>query len=136
MRRALLLLAALAVAVPALALAATPAKNSAFRYCTERDLCPLKFETDRRARYVKDIRLYPKCAPVPTRWPRIRVRRGAFAREGTIRDVNGTKLTYSIEGEFRTRRKAVGTYEVDARDCKDRRRKFTARRYGRAQPGT
>jgi hypothetical protein len=135
MKRALLTLLALAAIVPGLVPAATPQRGSAFRYCTDRDVCPLKFETDSRSRYVKDIRLYPKCAPVPTRWPGMRVRKGEFSGEGRVRDVTGTRLTYSIEGRFKTRRKAVGTYRVTSRDCKDRRRKFVARRYGREQPG-
>jgi hypothetical protein len=126
---------ALAAAAPALVPAATPQKASAFRYCTSRDACPLKFETDPLSRYVKDIRLYPKCAPVPTRWPGMNVVDGEFESGGRVRDVNGTRLTYSIEGRFTTPRKAVGTYRVQSRDCKDRRRKFTARRYGREQPG-
>ena len=135
MKRALLTLVVLAASVPALVPAATPQKSSAFRYCTDRDVCPLKFETDPRSRYVKDIRLYPKCAPVPTRWPGMNVRKGEFASGGRVRDVNGTRLTYSIEGRFTTPRKAVGTYRVQSRDCKDRLRKFTARRYGPEQPG-
>ena len=135
MKRALLLIIALAAAVPALVPAATPKGASAFRYCTDRDVCPLKFETDPRSRYVKDIRLYPKCAPVPTRWPGMNVVDGEFESGGRVRDVNGTRLTYSIEGRFTTPRKAVGTYRVQSRGCKDRTRKFTARRYGREQPG-
>ena len=135
MKRALLTSIVLAGSVPALVPAATPQKSSAFRYCTARDVCPLKFETDPRSRYVKDIRLYPKCAPVPTVWPGMNVRNGEFESAGKVRDVNGTKLTYSIEGTFTTPRKAVGTYRVESRNCKDRRRKFTARRYGPEQPG-
>jgi hypothetical protein len=135
MKLALLTSLALAALVPALVPAATPQRSSAFRYCTDRDVCPLKFETDPRSRYVKDIRLYPKCAPVPTRWPGMNVRNGEFASGGRVRDVNGTRLTYSIEGRFTTPRKAVGTYRVQSRDCKDRPRKFVARRYGPEQPG-
>ena len=135
MKLALLTVLALTAVVPALVPAATPKRASAFRYCTDRDVCPFKFETDPRSRYVKDIRLYPKCAPVPTVWPGMNVRNGEFESAGKVRDVNGTRLTYSIEGRFTTPRKAVGTYRVQSRDCKDRLRKFTARRYGREQPG-
>lgn len=135
MKRALLTIIVLAAALPTLVPAATPKGASAFRYCTDGDTCPLKFETDSQSRYVKDIRLYPKCAPVPTRWPGMNVRNGEFESGGRVRDVNGTRLTYSIEGRFTTPRKAVGTYRVESRDCKDRLRKFTARRYGREQPG-
>lgn len=135
MKRALLTVIVLAAGVPLPVPAATPKGGSAFRYCTARDVCPLKFETDSESRYVKDIRLYPKCAPVPTRWPGMNVREGEFESGGRVRDVNGTRLTYSIEGRFTTPRKAVGTYRVESRGCKDRRRKFTATRYGREQPG-
>ena len=135
MKRLLLTLIALTAVVPALVQAVTPAKSSAFRHCTAPEVCPFKFETDPRSRYVKDIRLYPKCARVPTVWPGMNVRRGEFESGGRVRDVHGTRLTYSIEGRFITPRKAVGTYKVESRNCKDRRRKFTARRYGREQPG-
>jgi hypothetical protein len=134
-RRAAAVVSAAAAILPALALGADPARNSAFHSCKVRDVCDLRFETDRRGRYVQDLRLYPKCAPVPARWPRIRVRQGAFERRGTVRDVTGERLRYAIEGRFTTPRRAVVTFDVDGRDCKDRRRRLVARRHARAKPG-
>jgi hypothetical protein len=125
-----------AVTLPALALAADPAKNSAFQYCPKRDQCPFGFNTAKNGRYLKDVKLYAKCSPVPVEdWGRIRVKHGKFSKSGTVTDVTGQKLTYTIRGRFKRPKKAVGTYEVDRKDCSDKAHGFVAKRVGKAHSG-
>jgi hypothetical protein len=132
---ALALVAAICL-VPALAFAADPAKDSAFQYCVNKDSCPFYFETTKNGKYLTDIKLYPKCAPVPVeKWGRIRVTEGKFSKSGKVTDLVGNKLTYSIKGKFKRPKKAVGTYEVDSKDCKDKAVAFVAKRTGKAQEG-
>jgi hypothetical protein len=130
--------AVLAVAlglVPALALAANPARNSEFHWCQAEDVCPFSFETSKDGRYVKRIRAYNDCNQVPAPYPRLRVRKGQFAKSGTVTNIIGEKVTYTIVGRFKTPKRAVGTYDVDGKDCKAKPRRFTARRIGRADAG-
>jgi hypothetical protein len=114
--------------VPALSLAADPAKDSVFQWCNTRQTCPFAFETTKTGRYIREIRAYNRCSQVPAKFPRIRVRDGKFSKTGTVRNVTGQKLTYTIRGEFKRPKKAVGTYDVDRRRCKAKPRKFTARK--------
>lgn len=127
--------AAAALLVPAAALAAKPAKNSYFQYCTEEDRCPFGFETSKNGKKIVDIKLYPKCNPVPATWPEIRVKKGKFSASGKVENVLGKEITYVINGKFTSRKKAVGTYEVDAKGCDDKPVEFVAKRVGKAQKG-
>ena len=140
MRKIVLALAATACVVPALAFAAVdPRKNSHFAWCPiVKTTCPLDFDTNKRGTKIINMTLYPKCAPVPIdskrgTWPRMRVRNGKFSREGTVTDVTGDKITYKIKGKFTKPRKAVGTFDVDTKNCSERRREFVAKRTGKAK---
>lgn len=121
--------------VPALAFAADPAKNSAFQWCPEKDDCPLRFETTKNGRYIKDVKAYNDCARIPANYPRIRVRNGKFSKSGTVEDLAGQKLTYSFQGRFTRPKKAVGTYEIDRKGCTAKPQKFVAKRFGKARAG-
>jgi hypothetical protein len=128
--------AAAACVVPALAFAAHPAKNSAFQWCESKDSCKFGFETTKNGGKIKDINAYNKCAQVPATFPKIRVKdSGKFSKSGAVTDVTGQKLTYTIKGKFKKRKKAVGTYEVDSRKCDAKPIKFVAKRTGKAQAG-
>ena len=136
MRKLLVAVAAAICLVPALAFAADPAKNSAFKWCETSDKCSLIFETSKDGRYIKEIKAYNNCARVPVEnWGRIRVRGGKFSKTGTVTDVIGQKLTYTYKGTFTTPRKAVGTYEIDRKGCNSKAQKFVAKRFGKAQAG-
>jgi hypothetical protein len=121
--------------VPALALAANPAKNSAFQWCETKDKCSFGFETSKDGKRIKDIKAYNKCAQVPAVFPKIAVKDGKFSKTGTVTDVIGQKLTYTIKGSFTTPKKAVGTYDIDRKGCSAKAQKFTAKRIGKAQAG-
>jgi hypothetical protein len=122
--------------VPFVALAAKPAKNSAFQYCTKPNKCPFGFETNKRGGKIVDIKLYTKCNEVPATFEKIKVKKGGkFANASTATNVIGQKITYSIAGQFVKKGKAVGTYDVDRKGCSDKPVKFTAKRTGKAQSG-
>jgi len=135
-RKLLLTLAVVACVVPALALAAQPKKDSAFQWCENKNSCPLGFETNPKGTKIIDIRAYNKCAQVPATYPKIKVKDdGTFSKSGNVTDVTGNKLNYKIEGKFKKPKKAVGTYDIDAKGCKADAQKFVAKRVGKAQPG-
>ena len=135
MRKTIATVALALCALPALAFAADPAKNSAFQWCPTENSCPFGFETSKNGRYVQDIKAYNKCAQVPATYPRIRVKSGKFAKTGTVTDVIGQKLTYTIKGTFTRPKKAVGTYDIDRKGCSAKPTKFVAKRVGKAQAG-
>jgi hypothetical protein len=136
MKKIILAVAVAACLVPAMALAAKPAKNSAFSHCEKKDRCPFGFETTKTGRKITDINLYAKCSPVPVmNWGKIKVKAsGKFKKSGTAVDVIGQAIEFTIKGKFTTRRKAVGTYLVERSDCKDKEQEFVAKRVGKAQP--
>jgi hypothetical protein len=121
--------------VPALAFAASPAKNSAFQWCESKEKCSFGFETSKDGKKIKNIKAYNRCAQVPAPFPKIAVREGKFSKTGTVTDAIGQKLTYTIKGSFTTSKKAVGTYDIDRKGCSAKAQKFTAKRVGKAQPG-
>jgi hypothetical protein len=142
MRKLVLALVAVACAVPALAFAALPKKDSAFAYCETQNSCPLGFETSKTGRRIKELRMYNKCARVPVRegYPRIRVKdTGRFRKSGTVTDMVGAELTFTIKGRFRKPGKAVGTFEIDSvqrrRECNADPERFVAKRTGPAEEG-
>jgi hypothetical protein len=135
-RKTIAAVAALAFAVPAIALAASPAKDSHFKWCPQKDMCPLDFDTNKAGTKIVNMSLYPKCAPVPVgkgSWPAMKVKDGKFSAAGTVKDVVGRKITYTISGKFKKPKKAVGTFDVDRKDCSDTPHAFTAKRDGKAQ---
>ena len=136
MKKLILAVAMAACLVPAMALAAEPAKNSSFQYCEKKDQCPFGFETTKNGRKLTDIKLYDKCSPVPVmNWGKIRVKaNGKFKKSGTAVDVIGNAIDFTIKGRFKSRKKAVGTYLSESGDCKGKEREFVARRVGKAQP--
>ena len=136
MKKIILAVAVAACMVPAMALAASPAKNSSFQYCEKKNQCPFGFETTKTGRKLTDIKLYDKCSPVPVmNWGKIKVRAsGKFKKSGTAVDVVGDAIEFTIKGRFTKRKKAVGTYRTDASDCKGKEREFVAKRVGKAQP--
>jgi hypothetical protein len=121
--------------VPAVAFAADPAKNSAFQWCESSDRCPFYFETSKDGKKVVDIKAYNKCAQVPATFPKIAVTAGKFSKTGTVTDLTGQKLTYTIKGKFTRAKKAVGTYDIDRKGCSAKPTDFVAKRIGRAQAG-
>jgi hypothetical protein len=136
LRKLVAVLVAAICLVPALAFAADPAKNSAFRWCENSDSCPFAFETSKNGRYIKDIMAYNDCARVPATFPRVRVKDdGSFSKTGTVTDVINQKLTYTFKGRFTRPKKAVGTYDVDRKGCTGKPVKFVAKRFGKAQAG-
>jgi hypothetical protein len=117
LRKTLLALAAVACVVPALAFAALPKKGSAYAYCESENSCPLTFDTSATGRKIKNLSMYNDCAQVPPRdgYPKIRVKdTGKFEKSGTVTDVTGAELTFTIKGKFKRPKKAVGTFEIDA----------------------
>ena len=147
MRKIVLGLLAVACVVPALALAATPKKDSAYAYCENQNSCPFTFETSKNGRKIVDIKAYNKCAPVPiegTGYPKIRVKdTGKFKKSGTVTDLTGNEVTFTFKGKFKKPKKAVGTYELDSvetrdgkvRECDAEPEEFVAKRTGPAQEG-
>lgn len=136
MRKTIVALVAVACVAPAVALAANPAKNSHFSWCPQKDRCPLKFDTNKAGTKIVNMTLYPKCAPLPvaTRsWPAMKVEQGKFSAEGSVKDVVGNTINYKINGSFTRPKKAVGTFDVDSKNCSDGKHKFTAKRDGKAQ---
>ena len=144
MRKAILALVAVACVVPALAFAALPKKDSAYRYCKSGDNCPLTFETSATGRKIKNLRMYNDCSQVPPMdgsYPGVRVKdSGKFEKTGKVTDVTGAELTYTIKGKFTRPKKAVGTYEVDSsksaappfKPCDSKPQDFVAKRTGAA----
>jgi hypothetical protein len=135
-RKVIIGFAAAACLVPALALAATPAKNSSFAYCESKNMCPFGFETNKSGKRIKDIKLYAKCSPVPVMdWGKIRVKdSGRFKKSGTATDVLDRTIEFTIKGRFKKPKKAVGTYLVERNDCNDQEQRFVAKKVGKAQP--
>jgi hypothetical protein len=133
MRKVTAAVIAAACLVPA-AFAATPAKKSSFAWCTSKDVCPMKFDTNRTGKRLVNFGLYSKCATVPPAegWPTFRVRNGKFSKKGSFKDVIGQTIQFKVAGKFVTRRKAVGTFDIDRAGCSDKERKFTAKRRGAA----
>lgn len=135
MRKIIIAVLAVACLVPAMALAARPAKNSSFAWCTSKNVCPLVFDTNKKGKKITNMRLYTKCLPVPlmTGWPDVKVnRRGKFSGSGTVVNVLGEAVDYKFGGRFVKRKKAVGTFDVDRKGCSDKERKFVAKRKGPA----
>ena len=117
MRKTLLALAAVACVVPAVALAATPKKDSSYSYCDTKDTCPLSFNTSKNGHKIKMLSMYNDCAEVPPKngYPSIRIKdTGKFKKSGTVTDFTGAELTFTIKGKFKKPKKAVGTYEIDS----------------------
>ena len=147
MKKTLLALAVVACVVPALALAALPKKNSEYSYCENENSCPLNFETSKTGRKIKNLTMYNDCAQVPPRdgvYPKIRVKdTGKFKKSGTVTDVTGAKLTFTIKGKFKKPKKAVGTFEVDSSKsptppfgpCNSKAEDFVAKRTGPVESG-
>ena len=145
MRKTLLALVAIACIVPALAFAALPKKDSSYAYCDQPNNCPLNFKTTKTGRKIKDLTMYNDCAQVPPQdghYPKVRVKdTGKFEKSGTVTDVTGAELTYTIKGKFKKPKKAVGTFEVDSsksptppfRPCDSEPEKFVAKRTGPAE---
>ncbi len=156
MRKTILVLGAIACAIPVIAFATEPADdprpNSHFAHCEgqgEAERCSMDFNTDKEGDdenkdRITHLNIYSKCAPVPVRpkgfWPNVPVSKGHFkvvARdpEDQVTDFTGEKLKYDIEGRFVTPTKAVGTYNIDSpsSNCKDRDRKFEAKRVDKAR---
>jgi hypothetical protein len=116
-RKIILALVAVACVVPALAFAALPKKDSQYAYCENGNDCPLNFETSKTGRKIKNLTMYNDCAQVPPMngYPKIRVKdTGKFKKSGTVTDVTGADLTFTIKGKFKKPKKAVGTFEVDS----------------------
>ncbi len=135
MRKLILVVAAAACLAPVAALAANPAKKSAFAYCSAKDKCPLRFETSADGKKVVDIRLYNDCSRLPTTFPSIKVRKGRFSKSGTAKNVVDQDVEFRIEGRFVKPGKAVGTYDADTKGCNAKPVEFTAKRVGKAQAG-
>jgi hypothetical protein len=135
-----LTLAAVACVVPALAFAAAdPKPNSHFIYCKKQNNCPMDFNTNKAGTKIVHLSLYPKCSPIPVGkkgfFPDMKVENGKFSGKGKIDNVLGDPITYDISGKFKKPKKAVGTYDVDAKDCSDGAHKFVAKRDGKAETG-
>lgn len=133
MGRSVAVFTTLACVIPALALAAHPAKNAEFAWCPKTNKCPITFATSRTGKKIIELRMSPKCAPIPPDtkagyYPNMTVSlAGKFAQKGTLRDVLGRKIHYMIAGKFKRPKKAVGHFHVTAEGCKDSRHKFVAR---------
>ena len=140
MRKTLLALAIAACVVPAFALAAAnPKPNSHYSYCSKPNLCPMDFNTNKAGTKIVNLSLFPKCSPIPVGkkgfFPDMKVENGKFSGQGKIDNVLGDPITYDISGKFKKPKKAVGTYNVDSKDCKDGAHDFVAKRDGKAQTG-
>ena len=145
MKKTLLGLALVACFVPVLAFAALPKKDSAYAYCENPNSCPLNFKTSETGRKMTDLTMYNKCAQVPPtdgHYPKIRVKdTGKFNKSGTVTDVTGSELTFTIKGKFKRPKKAVGTFEIDSsrsatppfKPCDSEPEEFVAKRTGPAE---
>jgi len=135
MKKILLALTVVACVVPVFAFAADPAPRSSFQYCENKNRCPLGFKTNKSGTKIKKLSMYNRCSQVPVEggYPKIRVNdEGKFSKSGTVTDVIGQELTYTIKGKFRKPGKAVGTYEIDSRKgakrCDSDPEEFVAKR--------
>jgi hypothetical protein len=141
MQKTLITLGAIACALPALAFAAHPAKDSNFAWCPKENQCPMTFNTNEKGTKIINMSLYTKCAPVPPRdgyWPTMKVNdKGKFSKEGSFADVTMQTIEFTIKGKFVRKKKAVGTFDVDSFGrggdrCNDKEREFVAKRKGPA----
>jgi hypothetical protein len=119
---------------PASAFAANPAKNSAFSWCEKKNICSFSFETDKKGKKLGIVRLYSKCLPVPLMdgWPSVAVKNGKFSKSGTVVDVLGNAVKFKLVGKFTSKKKAVGTFDIDKKGCSAKPTKFVAKRTGKA----
>jgi len=127
---------AAAVLGSSLALAAHPAKDSNFAWCTSKNMCPLTFDTNKKGKKLVNFSLYTKCSPVPAMegWPNIKVnRKGKFSKEGSFENVIGDTIDFTVKGKFVKKNKARGTFDVDSAKCSDGEHDFVAKRKGEAQ---
>jgi hypothetical protein len=136
-RKTILALAAVACIAPVLAFAVEPRPDSQFTYCKSRSDCPLSFVTNATSTKIRKLTIYSKCSDAPVgrngHFPRVPVDdEGEFSKKGTIDNVIGDEIEYEIEGRFRKRRKAVGTYRLTSLGCTDSKREFVATRSGEA----
>ena len=118
-------------------------RTPAYAYCESENSCPLTFDTSATGRKIKNLSMYNDCARVPPRdgYPKIRVKdTGKFEKSGTVTDVTGAELTFTIKGKFKRPKKAVGTFEIDAsksatppfKPCDSDPEEFVAKRKGAA----
>ena len=133
MKRIILVSAAAACLVPALSFAAEPAKSTEFSWSEQGD--SVHFKTNKSGTKLKQVSMYNKCARVPVEggYPRIPVNdEGKFSKSGTVTDVIGQRLDFTIKGKFRKPGKAVGTYEIDSqkggKSCDEDPVEFVAKR--------
>jgi hypothetical protein len=118
-----------------LALAARPAKDSHFAWCTSKNNCPLVFDTNKKGKKLVNFSLYTKCSAVPPMegWPNIKVnRKGKFSKEGSFKNVIGETISFEVKGKFVKKKKARGTFDVDSASCSDGEHGFVAKRKGAA----
>jgi hypothetical protein len=120
------------LAVPAVAGAVTPKKNSHFAYCTSKNNCPLSFDTAKNGKSVKNFTFYNKCSSVPVLLPAIKIKSGRFKFSGTRKNVIGKEIQVKISGRFVTPKKAKGSVTYTRSDCSANAVKFTAKRVGKA----
>ena len=99
----------------------------------------MDFSTNKKGTKTIRLSLYPKCSPIPVGkkgfFPNMRIENGKFSGKGKIDNVLGDPITYDISGKFKKPKKAVGTYDVDAKDCSDGEHDFVAKRDGPAESG-
>jgi hypothetical protein len=141
MRKLVAVFAVTACILPALAFAAAdPKPNSHFEYCTSPTTCPLDFNTNKAGTKIKRLSMYAKCSQVPVGkkgvFPPVAVNNGKFSKEGSIKNVIGETIDYKFEGKFKRPKKAVGTYELESKNCTDKARDFVAKRDGKATGGS
>jgi hypothetical protein len=127
--------AAAALLVP-VAQAATPAKSSSFQYCAKPNSCPFGFNTNDKGTRLVNIMLFTKCNGELASFPTIKVKsNGKFEKTGTALLRSGDKLNFTIKGQFKKPKKAVGTYKLTAKGCTDKAHDFVAKRVGKAAQG-
>jgi hypothetical protein len=117
------------LAVPIVAPAATPKKNSYFIYCPRKFSCPVSFQTTKSGKRIKSFRYFNACANVPVLLPTIRITKGAFSYRGTRKDSLRRSIKVRIAARFVTSRKAKGTVRFTRSGCSAKTLKFTARRH-------
>jgi hypothetical protein len=106
--RVITLALCLALALPAAAIAVKP-KPGQYVYAGAQS--SVTFEVTKK-RKVKLFQRFDNCATVPLKIPTMKIRKGKFKFEGTVKDVIGQSFKIEIAGKFVTKTKAKGKVEL------------------------
>jgi hypothetical protein len=119
--------AALALALPATALAAKPVADGQYQQIKGNTFV-VNFHVASTGKAIDEFSAYTKCNPVPFQ-PAIKMKitkAGTFALTGNRKDILGDKHKVVIRGKFVSTDKAKGFYKIAGKGCKAKKVKFVA----------